>query len=85
MWIVFVLGTVTTRVDAQFERYAVEFVGRVNLAAYPAAVVLAARAAAAIGPPGPAGLRGWLVQAAVGLLVCARGWLGISAWLVWMR
>lgn len=41
-WLLFLVGGTLTRVEVQFQRYAVEFVARVNLAAYPALVVAAA-------------------------------------------
>jgi hypothetical protein len=85
VWMVFVLGTVGTRVDSQFERYAVEFVGRVNLFTYPALVVLAAGAAAGLGREVPRGPTELLYRAAVVLLVVAAAWLGLLAWLAWFR
>jgi uncharacterized membrane protein YwaF len=65
------------RVDAPFQRYAAEFFGRVLLATFPAAVVLAARAtgwAWAQGLP--------LRLAAASVVVCAVV-LGIQNWIAW--
>ena len=85
VWIGFVLVTVGTRVDSEFERYAVEFIGRVNLFTYPAFVVLAARAATVLGGEVPPGRAARLHQAVVLVLVLAVGWLGLSGWLTWFR
>ena len=45
-YVVFLLASTLMRVDAPFERYAAEFVGRVVLATFPAAVILAGIGAA---------------------------------------
>ncbi|MEO8483066.1 MAG: hypothetical protein ABI634_12705 [Acidobacteriota bacterium] len=42
VWLLFVVAGTLTRVDTQYQRYASEFIGRVDLATYPALVVLAA-------------------------------------------
>jgi hypothetical protein len=71
------LGVAVMRVDAPFQRYAAEFFGRVLLATYPAAVLLAARGAA----------WGWRVgqPTRIGsfVLVCGAIALGVQAWLGW--
>jgi hypothetical protein len=69
VWLVVSAVTVATRVDAQFNRYAVEFLGRLNLAVYPAIVLLAARAAT--------------VHVAALVVVGAAVWIGVQAWLNW--
>ncbi len=74
----FVAGTLT-RVDAQFERYSVEFMGRVDLATYPAVVLLAARGAAWAWRAGAL----WRLAAVALLLGALR--TGLDAWLVWLR
>ncbi len=71
------LGVAVMRVDAPFQRYAAEFFGRVLLATFPAAVVLAARGSA----------WGWnrgglsRVAAAVGITCAAL--LGVHSWVGW--
>jgi hypothetical protein len=61
-YLVFLAVGVLPRVDAPFQRYAAEFVGRVVFATYAAAVVLGARGAAS-------GLRGRLVSR-LGTVAC---------------
>jgi len=76
-WVLFLVGGTLTRVEVQFQRYAVEFVARVNLAAYPALV-----AAAALGVT-------WLWRRGrgTGLIACglvtATVFFGVTAWLGW--
>jgi hypothetical protein len=69
---------VTTRVDPALERYATEFVGRVNLAAYPAFAVLAARGAAWGWRAGPFG------QVAAAALIGIAMRLGVEQWKGWI-
>jgi hypothetical protein len=79
-WGLFLVVGTFTRVDTQYQRYAAEFIGRVNLAGYPAAVLLAGRAAARAWQPGtprPVGLAA-LVIVAVAVA------LGISSWRGWL-
>jgi len=66
-------------VDAAFERYAAEFVGRVVFATYPAAVIL-----------GAAGfLRGWgaglIPRAGATVLLVWSLVLGVQAWARWLE
>jgi hypothetical protein len=65
------------RVDAPFQRYAAEFFGRVLLATFPAAVLLAARAAAW------AWNRGMPARVVSALLVVGAVILGIQSWMEW--
>jgi hypothetical protein len=65
------------RVDAPFQRYAAEFFGRVLLATYPAAVLLAARGA------GWGWHFGGPTQIAALVLICCAVGLGVQAWLGW--
>jgi hypothetical protein len=65
-------------VGAQFERYAAEFVGRVNLASYPAAVVLAARGGAW------AWRAGTVPRAAAALLLVLAVAGGVRHWAGWL-
>ena len=65
------------RVDAPFQRYAAEFFGRVLLATFPAAVVLAARAT------GWAWHHGFSARMASALLIVCAAALGLRAWLIW--
>ena len=76
-YLTFLLASTLSRVDAPFERYAAEFVGRVVLATFPAAVVLAAVAVAWA-------WRGGMVPrliAAISLLAAAS--VGARAWAAW--
>ncbi len=73
------LGVGLMRVDAPFQRYAAEFVGRVVLATYPAAVILAARGAGW-------GWRGGIaLRAAVGVLLLWAVSGGVRSWEGWLR
>lgn len=71
------LAVALMRVDAPFQRYAAEFFGRVLLATFPAAVLLAARGA---GWAWHHGSCSRMVSSL--LLVCAVA-VGVHAWLVW--
>lgn len=79
-WGLFLVVGTFTRVDTQYQRYAAEFIGRVNLAGYPAAVLLAGRAAARAWRPDarrPIGL-------AALLLVAVAVAFGINSWRGWL-
>ncbi len=75
---VFVGIGVLPPVDAPFQRYATEFVGRVNFATYPAAVVLAARGAVW------AWRRGLVLRAASVILLIASVAIGVGRWEGWV-
>jgi hypothetical protein len=77
-YVVFFGVGVTARVDPALERYATEFVGRVNLATYPAFAILAARGGAWGWRSGPAG------QFAVAALVGIAMRLGVEQWRGWI-
>jgi hypothetical protein len=77
-WAGFLIGGTLTRVDVQFQRYAAEFVARVNLAAYPALVALAALGATALWRRGSGGR---MVAAA---FVVAAAAIGVTSWLGWI-
>jgi len=47
VWIVFSASTVFSRVDQEFVRYTIEFLGRINLATIPLMAILAAKGATA--------------------------------------
>ncbi len=70
---------ILTRVDVQYQRYALEFVSRAELAAYPAAVILAARA----------GAWGWRAGAwrrvASAALLLAAVVVGVQQWARWLN
>ncbi len=66
------------RVDASFERYAAEFVGRVVFATYPAVVILAARGALWGVRAGPA------PRLASAVLLVASFLIGVQHWARWM-
>jgi hypothetical protein len=78
-YVAFLLFSILTRVEAPFERYAAEFVGRVVLATFPAAVMLAAFGAAWAWRQGLV-LR---VLSVLVLLAAASG--GIRAWERWFQ
>jgi hypothetical protein len=71
------LAVAVMRVDAPFQRYAAEFFGRVLLATFPAAVLVAARGA------GWAWHHGFSTRVASGLLLVFAVALGVHARLVW--
>jgi len=76
VWLALVSAHVLHRVDAPYERYAIEFLGRVNLATYPAIVILAARAVG--------GTSTSVVGRAVLVTIAGlAGWLGLRSWLGW--
>jgi hypothetical protein len=62
MWLVFTASTVFSRVDAEYVRYATEFLGRINLAALPLMAVLAGRGVSA----------GWLEDTPAGARTAMR-------------
>jgi hypothetical protein len=80
-WLAFVLAGTLTRVDTQYQRYASEFMGRVNLAAYPVAVILAARGAAW---PWTSERRSRVLQGATVLLTLAACLVGVRSWIGWV-
>jgi len=65
------------RVDAPFQRYAAEFFGRVLLATFPAAILLAARGTAW------AWRTGFATRLTSALLVGCAVVLGIRSWMAW--
>lgn len=80
VWLVFSASTVFARVDAEYVRYAAEFLGRINLATMPLVAILAARGAGAA----------WKVEsgrlAARGVVLLLILWAiagGAAAWLAW--
>jgi hypothetical protein len=76
VWLGMTAATTATRVGAEFERYAIEFLGRVNLAAYPAVAILGARGTAGL-PAVPA-----IRFLTVGLVALAT-FGGCQAWVNW--
>jgi hypothetical protein len=77
-WALFLLGGTFTRVDTQFQRYAAEFVARVNLAGYPAIVALAALGATSLWRQGSVARLG-----AFGLVLMTTA-LGVTSWFRWL-
>jgi hypothetical protein len=75
----FLLASTLSRVDAPFERYAVEFVGRVVLATFPAAVILGAIGAAWAWRAGTVAR----VLSVLCLLAAISG--GVGHWESWFR
>jgi hypothetical protein len=78
-YVVFVTGVVLTPVERTFQRYAAEFISRVTLATYPGMVMLAGLGASW-------GWRaGWAGRLIGATLVLGAGWLGVEAWIEWLR
>jgi hypothetical protein len=78
-YVLFFAVGVMARVDPALERYAMEFVGRVNLATYPALAILAARGAAWGWRAGTAGQLAAAALVGIALRHGAlhwRGWIG---------
>jgi hypothetical protein len=73
------LAVAVMRVDAPFQRYAAEFFGRVLLATYPAAVMLAA------GGIGWAWAQGIAVRVVTVMLVGWAVMLGLQHWIEWFQ
>ncbi len=76
-WLLLLAAGTVNRVDVQFQRYALEFVARVNLAAYPLVAMLASLAVA------EAWRRGWISRLAAAALVVAAtvvGLMSIAGW-----
>jgi hypothetical protein len=83
VWALFSVSTVFSKVDAEYVRYAAEFLGRVNLATLPLLAILAGMGASAgWAPDTPAGARVPLRAAGVALLAAA-GVLAAQAWMGW--
>jgi hypothetical protein len=78
-WLLSLFGGTMTRVDTEYQRYAAEFIGRVNLAYYPVAALLAGLGSVRLWRAGIVG-RGVAV-----LLVTAAAWIGTGAWFAWIR
>lgn len=77
-WLAFLFVGTMTRVDTQYQRYAAEFLGRINLASYPVVVMFAAVGAAMLWRARP---RAWPLASAV--LVGAGVLIGVRMWLRW--
>jgi hypothetical protein len=74
--VAFYAQNLLTRVDVRFERYAAEFLARVDDATYPALVMLAARGASWSWRAGRAGRAIALLLLTAALVVGARAWAG---------
>jgi len=74
-FLVFIGVAIFPRVNVSFERYAAEFVGRVDLATYPAAVILAGRGAAWGWSAGKAARVISIVGLVAALVVGGRMWM----------
>jgi hypothetical protein len=77
-YLVFLSVGILPPVDAPFQRYAAEFVGRVNFATYPAAAVLAGRGAVW------AWRRGTVTSVAAVILLLLAVASGIRHWAGWI-
>lgn len=77
-WLALVVSGTLTRVDTQYQRYAVEFIGRINLACYPLAAALAATGVAHLWRSRVPAAR---VLAAVGFAAALTG--GAAMWCGW--
>jgi hypothetical protein len=78
-YLVYVAFATLVPVGARFERYAVEFVGRLDFAIYPAAVILAADAAGWL-----LRQKAWMRLSAIVLLTFAAA-QAVERWLAWIR
>lgn len=78
-WLIYLTISTTMRVDTVYQRYAIEFIGRVNLVAYPATVLLAARGAASAQRDGPFVVKALGIGLA-GLVVLS----GVRSWIGWI-
>ncbi len=85
VWALFTGLTVFARVGPEFERYAVEFLGRVNLAVYPAFILLAARGVSVTlaNVPGLGAQASLAARGAVSALVVCALATGLRAWFHW--
>lgn len=85
VWTVVVAAMLVMRVDAQFDRYAIEFLGRVNLAVYPAFLLLAARAVGASvdSSAAVALLRPIWARVMIWATAAAAVVVGVKAWITW--
>lgn len=81
VWLLFVIAGTLTRVDTQYQRYASEFIGRVNLATYPAVVVLAASGLTWLWTC--RGRLAWWLRGAAIVLGAATAAIGVHSWLNW--
>lgn len=81
VWMLFVVAGTLTRVDTQYQRYASEFIGRVNLATYPAVVVLAASGLTSLWIC--RGAAAWWARCVAIALGVATAAIGIHSWLNW--
>jgi hypothetical protein len=80
-WGLLLFVATLTRVDTAYQRYAAEFIGRINLAGYPAAAVLGGIAAAALEEK-----RGGIVLRALVWVGLASAVVGVVfAWVAWFR
>lgn len=82
-YLAFVILRVSAPVDPGFQRYADEFIDRVNYAAIPAAVILAALGASWLWRAGVA--RRPAAAAGLVLLLGAAVWIATRNWLNWIR
>ena len=71
------IAVALARVEVEFERYSVEFVGRVAYATYPAAVILAARGVTWLWR------RGLLLRLTASVLLVFAVLKGLNAWIAW--
>ena len=76
--LLFLLFAVLSAVDRRYQQDAWEFIGRVELLTYPAAVILAARGTAW------AWRAGTVRRLVSGALLASAAALGLRAWLGWL-
>jgi hypothetical protein len=81
VWVLFVVAGTLTRVDTQYQRYASEFIGRVNLATFPAVVVLAASGLTWLWTC--RGRLAWWSRGVAVVLGASTAAIGIHFWLNW--
>lgn len=85
VWMAALMFGTGTRVDVQYQRYAAEFIGRINLAGFPAVVSFAGIGAGHAFAAGRSSLRARAWAALCLLLVVVAVWNGAVHWISWLQ
>ena len=86
VWLVFLVVGAVSRTGPQYGPYVIEFLGRVNLAVYPAVILLASRGLVGVWQPSAHATRFVLARRAVAIVLAAAAWgVGSAAWTGWVR
>jgi hypothetical protein len=78
-FVAFAVAVVLMPVDRSFQRYAAEFISRVTLATYPAAVIVAGLGATSAWRAGP------LRRVVASLVFLWASYVGVMIWIDWLR